>query len=52
MDDAETKDPITGSPVGAFMAESALQSQPTGAANRRPEGLKLPLSGTRDTSLP
>ena len=44
--------PITGSPVGAFMAESALQSQPTAAANRRPEGLKLPLSGTRDTSLP
>lgn len=38
-------------PVGAFMGESARQSQP-----RRPlipgrHGLKLPLFGTRDTSL-
>jgi hypothetical protein len=46
------RDPITGSPVAAFMAESTLQSQPTGAANPRPPGLKLPLSGTRETSLP
>ena len=29
MDDAETKAPITGSSVAAFMAESPRQSQPT-----------------------
>src|SRR6476620_4442343 len=52
MDDAETKDPITGSSVAAFMAESPRHSQPRQAANRCRDGLKLPLSGTRDTSEP
>jgi hypothetical protein len=52
MDDAETADPFTGSPVRAFMGESPRQSQPTEAANPRREGLKLPLFGTHDTSLP
>jgi hypothetical protein len=43
---------MAGSQLGAFMAESHQQSQPTPAANTRSEGLKLPLFGTRDTSLP
>jgi hypothetical protein len=34
-------------PVGAFMGEGPWQSQPMGA----PLGPKLPLSGTRETSL-
>src|SRR3978361_1885182 len=38
MDDAETKAPITGSSVAAFMAESPRQSQPRQAANPRREG--------------
>jgi len=29
MDDVKTKGPITGSRLGAFMAESPRQSQPT-----------------------
>src|SRR5665647_3147933 len=44
--------PEQGLPVGAFMGESPLQSQPRPAAKTRREGLKLPLFGTRDTSLP
>jgi hypothetical protein len=41
MDDVKTWDPITGSPVGAFMAESPLQSQPRPAANKRPQGVQI-----------
>jgi hypothetical protein len=52
MDDAETADPVTGSSVAAFMGESPRQSQPMEAANPRREWPKLPLFGTRDTSLP
>jgi hypothetical protein len=46
------KDPFTGSRSGAFMGEAPRQSQPTEAANTLPQGLKLPLFGTHDTSLP
>ena len=46
------KDPISGSRLGAFMGEAPRQSQPTEAANMRRDGLKLPLFGTHDTSLP
>lgn len=39
-------------PVGAFMTESPRQSQPRQRPNTGLKGLKLPLFGTRDTSLP
>ena len=39
-------------PVGAFMTESPRQSQPRPAPNPGRDRLKLPLFGTRDTSLP
>jgi hypothetical protein len=52
MDDVKTQGPDHGLPAGAFMGERPGQSQPTPAANRRHEGLKLPLFGTHDTSLP
>ena len=52
IDDAETQDPSHGLPVGRFMGEAPLQSQPTEAANMGRDGLKLPLFGTHDTSLP
>jgi hypothetical protein len=42
----------SGSRSGAFMGEAPRQSQPTQAANMRRDGLKLPLFGTHDTSLP
>src|SRR5258706_14925593 len=52
IDDAETQDPSHGLPVGRFMREAPRQSQPTEAANMGRDGLKLPLFGTHDTSLP
>jgi hypothetical protein len=39
-------------PVGAFMGESPRQSQPRQTPNTPRAGAKLPLFGTRDTSLP
>jgi len=39
-------------PVGAFMGESARQSQPRRPPYPGREAPKLPLFGTRDTSLP
>ena len=51
MDDVKTADPMTGCPVGAFMGEAPRQSQPSRTAKTASERLKLPLSGTRDTSL-
>jgi hypothetical protein len=39
-------------PVGAFMGEAPWESQPMEAVNTAPLGPKLPLSGTRETSLP
>src|SRR5271166_4794810 len=41
MDDVKTKDPITGSRLGAFMAESPRQSQPIRPANKRPHGAQI-----------
>jgi 23S rRNA (guanosine2251-2'-O)-methyltransferase len=41
-----------GLPLGAFMGEGRWQSQPTPSPNTRLCGLKLPLSGTHDTSWP
>ncbi|MEA2792947.1 MAG: hypothetical protein QOI87_327, partial [Bradyrhizobium sp.] len=41
MDDVKTKDPITGSRLGAFMAESRRQSQPTPAANTWPRATQI-----------
>jgi hypothetical protein len=35
------RDPITGSPVAAFMAEATLQSQPTGAAKSAAAGAQI-----------
>ena len=46
------EDPIYGPRSGAFMGEAPRQSQPTEAANIRRDGVKLPLFGTHDTSLP
>ena len=42
MDDVKTKDPITGSRLGAFMGEAPLQSQPRPAAKNATGGSKLP----------
>jgi hypothetical protein len=41
MDDVKTKDPITGSRLGAFMGESTRQSQPTPAANTGGRGAEI-----------
>src|ERR1019366_9798747 len=43
---------MAGSRSGAFMTEGPWQSQPTRVANKQPQGTKLPLSGTHDTSWP
>ena len=52
MDDVKTAGADGGPRVGRFMGESARQSQPTQIANIRRFALKLPLFGTRETSLP
>jgi hypothetical protein len=44
--------PEAASRSGAFMGGSRLQSQPKEAPKSTRNQAKLPLSGTRDTSLP
>ena len=51
MDDVKTGRRWRAPGRARLWAEGRWQSQPMGAANTAPSGPKLPLSGTRDTSL-